>query len=139
MNMGPGTVSLDASIYTTNDILLLLLIILTTTLILISAVSIISAYAKDVKSAGTMVSPLMLIIMIASLFPMMETETATNLAVYFIPFYNNIECMAGIFGHEISTGAIWVTIISNLVYTCLAVFALTKMFNSEKIMFGKWN
>ncbi|MBR6292190.1 MAG: ABC transporter permease [Bacteroidales bacterium] len=123
--------------YTTNDYVVLLLVIFASVLIMASAVSLLSALAKDVKNAGTMVTPFMLVIMLAGLLPMFQDSAATNLAVYLIPFYNSIEVMTAVFLHEMQWMAVIVTVASDVVYTGIAVWALTRMFNSEKIMFSK--
>ena len=123
--------------YTTGDYVALLLVILASVLIMASAVSLLSALAKDVKNAGTMITPFMFIIMLAGLMPMFQTSTPDNLAVYLIPFYNSIQVMADVFAHSLNWTTVLVTLCSNIVYTGIAVFGLTRMFNSERIMFSK--
>ena len=123
--------------YGFNDYLVILIVIFATVLIMASAVSLLSALAKDVKNAGTMVTPFMLVVMLCGLMPMFQSSTSENLAVYFIPFYNSIEVMTATFAHEMKWMPVIVTVASNLVYTGVAVWGLTKMFNSEKVMFSK--
>lgn len=123
--------------YTTSDYVALLLVILASVLIMASAVSLLSALAKDVKNAGTMVTPFMLVVMLAGLLPMFQNGASENLAVYLIPFYNSIEVMTAVFSHELSWSAVMVTLASDVVYTGMAVWGLTRMFNSEKVMFSK--
>ena len=123
--------------YTSGDYFVLLLTILATVLIMASAVSLLSALAKDVKNAGTMVLPLMLLVMFCGLLPMFQTGASENLAVYCIPFYNSIEVMTAIFAHEMQWTPVIITLAANVVYTGIAVWGLTRMFNSEKIMFSK--
>ena len=123
--------------YTFADYAALLMIIFATVLIMASAVSLLSALAKDVKSAGTMITPFMLVVMLAGLMPMFQTSTPESLTTYIIPFYNSIEVMTGIFAHKIVWTNVILCIASNAVYTGIAVWGLTRMFNSEKVMFGK--
>ena len=123
--------------YTTNDYVALLLVILASVLIMASAVSLLSALAKDVKNAGTMITPFMLVIMLAGLLPMFQTSTPDNLAVYLIPFYNSIEVMTDVFAHSLRWTPVLITLVSDIAYTGIAVYGLTRMFNSEKIMFSK--
>ena len=133
-----GNESIDIPFnYTTNDYIALLLVILASVLVMASAVSLLSALAKDVKNAGTMVTPFMLVVMLAGLLPMFQSGTAQNLAVYLIPFYNAIEVMADIFAHSMRWTPVLVTLVSDIAYTGIAVFGLTRMFNSEKIMFSR--
>ena len=123
--------------YTTGDYVALLLVIFASVLVMASAISLLSALAKDVKNAGTMITPFMLIIMLAGLLPMFQTETVHSLVNYFIPFYNSIQVMADVFAHSLNWTALFITLGSNIVYTGIAIWGLTRMFNSEKVMFSK--
>ncbi|MBR3434605.1 MAG: ABC transporter permease [Bacteroidales bacterium] len=123
--------------YTTSDYVALLLVIFASVLVMASAISLLSALAKDVKNAGTMITPFMLIIMLAGLLPMFQTETVHSLVNYFIPFYNSIQVMADVFAHSLNWTALFITLGSNIVYTGIAIWGLTRMFNSEKVMFSK--
>ena len=123
--------------YTPNDYIALLLVILASVLVMASAVSLLSALAKDVKNAGTMITSFMLVVMLAGLLPMFQTGTADNLAIYLIPFYNAIEVMADVFAHSMRWTPVLITLVSDIAYTGIAVWGLTRMFNSEKVMFSK--
>ena len=123
--------------YTTGDYVALLLVILASVLIMASAVSLLSALAKDVKNAGTMITPFMFVIMLAGLLPMFQSSTPDNLAVYLIPFYNSIEVMTDVFAHSLRWTPVFITLVADIAYTGIAVFGLTRMFNSEKILFSR--
>lgn len=123
--------------YTTSDYVVLLITILATVLVMASVVCILSALAKDVKNAGTMVVPFMLVVMFCGLMPMFQNGTPENLTAYLIPFYNSIQVMTATFAHEMKWLPVIVTLAANVVYTGVAVWVLTKMFNSEKVMFSK--
>lgn len=123
--------------YTGSDYIVLLLIILASVLIMASAVSLLSALAKDVKNAGTMINPFMLVMMLCGLMPMFQNGASENLIVYLIPFYNSIEVMTAVFAHEMQWMPVIITLGANVVYTGIAVWGLTRMFSSEKIMFSK--
>ena len=123
--------------YATSDYLVLLLVILSTVLIMASAISLLSALAKDVQNASTMAVPFMVVVMLAGLMPMFQSSVSENLFVYLIPFYNSIEVMNSVFSHEMTWLPVIVTLSANVIYTFIAVWGLTRMFNSEKIMFSK--
>ena len=123
--------------YTANDYLVLLLVIFATVLVMATAVSLLSALAKDMKNAGTMITPLMLAVMFCGLIPMFQSATPTGILPYLIPFYNSIEVMTAIFAHEVQWMPVVVTLVANVVYTGIAVWVLTRMFSSEKVMFAK--
>ena len=137
----PKMIQVDASgmelNYTVSDYLVILLIILATVLIMASAVSLLSALAKDVKNAGTMITPFMLVIMLCGLMPMFQSGASENLTAYLIPFYNSIQVMTAVFAHKMRWIPVIVTVAANVVYTGIAVWGLTRMFNSEKVMFSK--
>ena len=126
----------DAGIYSAVDYLLLAFVILSTLLLLVAMVSIVSALAKTVKEAGVAASPLMIVVMligVTGMFGGSQTEP-----VYFlVPLYNSVQSMSGIFSLEYSFVNIALTIVSNLAYAFIGGFVLTKMFNSEKIMFSR--
>ena len=123
--------------YTGADYAVLLITILATVLIMASLVSILSALAKDVKNASTMIVPFMLVVMFCGLMPMFQTGTQEHLTAYLIPFYNSVQVMTSVFAHEMKWMPVIVTLAANVVYTGIAVWILTRLFNSEKVMFSK--
>lgn len=123
--------------YTGGDYAVLLITILATVLVMASVVSLFSALAKDVKNAGTMIVPFMLVVMFCGLTPMFQSSVPENLTAYMIPFYNSIQVMTSVFAHEMKWMPVVVMLVSNVVYTGIAVWVLTRMFNSEKVMFSK--
>lgn len=135
---GMGELEITAS-YQFIDYIWLLLIIISTVLILIGLISVISAYAKSVKEATTLVTPLMIVVMVIGLFAMLSksTEVSSNYLIYLIPIYNSIKVMGNIFSFQMAVVPVLITIVSNVVYASAFVFFLTKMFNSEKVMFSK--
>ena len=136
--MGSAMEGMPTNIYTTSDYLLILGIILSTVLVLISVISIISAYAKTVKEASTLVLPLMLIIMIVGIPSTIGGGNAqTAISWYFIPIYNSIQAMTGVFSFSYSLINVATTIAINIIYAAAFSYVLAKMFNSEKIMFAK--
>lgn len=128
---------LDANIYQVSDYVTLLLLIFSTVLILVSVTSIISAKAKSVKAASAVMAPLMLVVMLVGMIPMMSGTKVDSIAYYLIPIYNSVLAMSQVFAHEAHLLPIVITIAANALYTVLGIWVLTKMFNSEKVMFSK--
>jgi len=128
---------LDANIYQVSDYVVLLLLIFSTVLILVSITSIISAKAKSVKAASAVMVPLMLVVMLVGMIPMMSGTKVDSLAYYLIPIYNSVLSMSQVFAHEAQLLPIIITIAANACYTVLGIWLLTRMFNSEKVMFSK--
>ncbi len=129
-------VNLDGSVYTATDYMMLAVVILSTVLLLITVISVISAYAKTVKEAASYATPLMVLSMVVGLSGMFGAS-AGNPLLYMIPIYNSVQCMIGIFGFDSNILHLVITVCANLVITGIGVFVLTRMFNSEKIMFNK--
>ena len=127
---------LDGSVYTFSDYLVLAAVILSTVLLLITLVSIISAYAKTVKEASTYVTPLMIVSMLIGLSGMVGL-TASSPAFYLIPLYNSVQSMIGIFSFHANMLHIALTVAANIAISAIGVFVLTRMFDSERIMFNK--
>lgn len=128
---------LDANFYTFSDYGMLLLLILCTVLVLTAISSIISAKAKSVKAAQSVMAPLMLVVMLVGMMPMMTGTEVPNNAMFLIPIYNSVECMSLIFAHEAALVPILITVAANIVYSVVGVWVLTKLLNSEKVMFSK--
>jgi len=131
-----GDDALNVAIYSIKDYILLALVILTTLLLMVTMISIVSAYAKTVKEAGQATTPLMILVMLVGVSGMIggsQTET-----IYFlIPLYGSVQSMGGIFAMEYLDMNVLIACISTLAYACIGGFVLTKMFNSEKIMFSR--
>ena len=126
---------LSASVYGVIDYVLLLLVILSTVLVMISAIAVISTLAKTVKEASTMIMPLMIIVMLIGVSGMFTGGTASDAVMYLIPLYNSAQCMSGIFSFSYDAAHIAITVGTNLLCCGVLVGVLTKMFNSEKIMY----
>lgn len=117
--------------------LALCLVILSTVLFLVACISLISAFAKTIKEAQTYVTPLMILAMVVGVTAMFGGGANTHLWAYFIPFYSSVQAMVGIFALELNWTYLLITVVSNLAYTAIGVWGLTRMFNSEKIMFQR--
>lgn len=133
---GSGT-ELDASVYGVTDYVLLLGVIFTTVLVLVALISIISACARSIKEASTANAPLMILMMGVSLTTMFGGGGEKSLGLFCIPVYNSVHCMYGIFSFQYTLAQMVLTIVVNLVCAFLLTWVLTKLFNSEKVMFAK--
>lgn len=135
--MGGVTDEIAADIYGVQDYLLLAAVILSTVLVMVTAISILSAFAKTVKEAQTYGTPLMILVMVAGISGMFGGGANQNLAAYAVPLYNSAQCMVGVFSFSATTAGVAVTLAVNALVTVLGVVALARMFNSEKIVFSK--
>ena len=109
---------------------------LSTVLVMVSIVSIISALAKSVKEATSYVSPLALLGLVAGLLSSF-TDGASAWYLYVIPLFNSAAAMNGIFSLAANPLFVLITVATNLVLAIGLGYLLTRMFDSERIMFSK--
>ena len=135
--MGAAASEMDVSQYGVADYVQLLLVVLSTVLVVIALISIISASARSVKEATTAVSPLMVLVMLIGVTSMLGSGAPQQPLWYLIPLYNSVQAMNGIFSFSASPLQIALTVCSNLLYAGVGAWVLTRMFNSEKVMFSR--
>jgi len=121
--------------YDVADYAVLLVVIIATTLLIVGMISIISAFAKSVKEASNMATPLMLVVTLTGLTNMMGNGMPQEWYWYLIPVYNTTQCMNGVFSMDYQMLPVIITCIANVVYSGILVVVLTKMFGSERIMY----
>lgn len=121
--------------YTIKDYAMIFIVGLTTALVFVSVLSILSAYAKSVKEATAYAMPLMFVSMVFGLSGMLTGGALNEIYYYFIPVFNSAQSLTAIFEFQASMPNILVTVATNIVCVLICTFVLTKMFNSEKIVF----
>jgi len=131
-----GPTEFSFAMYGFATYLMLLLVIISTVLIFIVLISLISTYAKSIKEATSLAMPLMIVVMLIGVSTLLGSA-ASNPLLYIIPVYNSTNALLSIFSLQVDPLNLGLTIISNLVITGIGILILTKMFNSEKIMFRK--
>lgn len=130
--------NIDTAFYSGKDFAFLFIIIISTTILMVALISVLSAFAKSVKESATIISPLMIVIMVVSLLPMFDKgDGIPSITTFLIPIYNSVICMNGIFKFAYSGMGVVISVAVNIVFTGALVIMLTKMFDSEKIMFSK--
>lgn len=128
--------NISMSMYKPMDYIGLLVIIIITVFVFIVVMSIISALCKSIKEASTYAMPVMIIVMLIGITSMLG-GAQTNIALYFIPVYNSVQTMMGILGMNFNGIQFMITVITNLAFFGLGIFILSKVFQSERIMFNK--
>ncbi len=135
--MGSELEGMSAAVYSAKEYFLLFLIVMSAVLLLTAAISIISAWTSSVKEASTAVSPLMIVVMLTGVSSMLLNGETVSTVLYLVPLYNLVLCMNGIFSFHYDLIQIALALGINLAVTGLMIVILTKMFNSEKVMFSK--
>lgn len=124
------------AMYDFGTYVLLFTVLISTILIFIVLISIISAYAKSIKEASSLAMPLMIIIMLIGISSMFGTSSS-DMIMYFIPVYNSVQSITFILSLEVNYLFLTITILVNLMVVGLGTILLTRMFDSEKVMFNK--
>ncbi len=134
--MGGETTGLGAVSYGVGDYALILGVVLTSVLVMVALASVVSAFAKSVKEATGYVGPLTVVVALLGLSTMFTSGSAP-LGLFFIPLLNSAISMSEIFSFIASPLHALITMSVNLVAAALLSLLLAKMFDSEKIVFGK--
>jgi len=135
--MGGAEEGISGKVYRPQDYLLLGIVILSTVLVLVTMISLISAFARTTKEAQGYITPLMILVMLVGVTAMFGNGASTRLFAYCIPIYNSVQCMTAILSFKAVPAHILAAVAVNLLCTGLGVFLLTRMFNSERIIYSK--
>ena len=133
---GEAMDAVDTSVYTMGDYAMILCVILSTILVFVSLIAVLSALANSVKEASTLVSPLMLVVTVIGVSGMFGSPDK-SLGLFLIPVYNSVQCISGVFSMSYEPIQIILTVVSNLAVAGVFAVVLTRMFNSERVMFKK--
>lgn len=115
----------------------ILIVLITSVILITSLISVISAYAKTVKEAAALSAPIMIISMVIGLTMMFDTSTNKSIYLYLIPIYNTAILLKNAFMGNNNIIQLLIGSAANIGFSAILVFLLTKMFNSEKIMFTR--
>lgn len=129
-----GQDEIDTSVYSINDYLELFIIVISTVLIMISLTAIVSVLARSIKEASSSMAPLTILVALVGISGMYNQNGSNRLIHYIIPLYNSAQCMNEIFLFNSNINHVIITVISNLLYTIILVYILSKLFKNEKII-----
>lgn len=115
--------------------LFLFLLILSVVPLIVSAICVVSTYAKSVKEASAYTGVIMIFVMVLSLTSVFLGGIGDWIVA--VPLLNAVSCMSTILTATYSVWKCLVAVGVNLAVTALIVFAMAKMLSSERIMFGK--
>lgn len=110
-------------------------LIISAVLVIISAFSVLSAFAKSVKEAGTLITPLMILIIVLGVVSMVVPTASVGLNA--IPLLGSELALSSIFTFSITPLGFILAILSNMILAAGLIVLLSFMFKSESIMFNK--
>ncbi|MBP3603157.1 MAG: CPBP family intramembrane metalloprotease [Lachnospiraceae bacterium] len=123
------------SVQTVIVLVLLLLLAMITTALLITAICMcFCVFAKSNKEANNYMTPVMLIIMFASMVGMIPS-VELNYQTALIPLVNVSLLMKQLLAQHFDFAVIGVTIAVNFAYSIIIIWILAKMYDSENVLF----
>ena len=134
--LGVAGEGFDLSIFGIGTYLGTFAVIITTVLLFTSVLSLISALSKSIKEASQYAGMGMLLIALSGLLTMLG-KVSDSAALYLIPVFNSSKCLSGLFNGSIEPWHLIITSAVNLVLFALCVLGVSKIFDSERIMFDK--
>ena len=135
--LGSASSQFSFNVYGAGTYVLLFLVVISLTLFFIAILALISAYAKSVKEASSLSMPVMIIVMLIGISGFMSSGAATNPVYYLIPVYSAVQALTALLSGNINSLCLGVAVLSNIVYVAIIVFLITRMLNSERVMFKK--
>lgn len=118
------------------QIVMLLVIMITLVYLYVAIVSLVSVIAKNAKEASTYVSPLYMLVLILGMITMFQGGQEKADIMFALPVYGSALAIQSLMTNELTFVQFGLTAAGNLLLAVLVTYAITKAFNSEKIMFN---
>ena len=122
--------------FTPQQIAMMAAIVLSLAFLYVLLVAIVSVFARTVKEAGTYVTPLYMIVIVAGLFTMFPTAGEGAAYRYIIPIYSSSICLSEIFSNELTVAHFLMSFGTTIIVSGVLTACIVKAFNSEKVMFN---
>jgi sodium transport system permease protein len=133
--MAEGNVTLEGLGFGAEQYLMLVAIMITLVGVYVGIVALISVMAKSMKEAGTYITPVFMVIMVAA-YSTMFSRGDVALYSFAVPIYGPITAIKELFTMELGMNEFLITCSVSIVVTGILVFFITKAFNNERVMFN---
>lgn len=133
-DMGESAIRLPMDVFL-SSVPVLLLALITTALLITAFCMCFCVFAKSSKEANNYMTPIMLVIMMASMVGMMPT-IELNYKLSLVPFVNVSLLVKQVFAQQMDVGLALTTAVVNAAYSIMTIWVLARMYNSEDIMFS---
>ncbi|MBD5632188.1 MAG: ABC transporter permease [Clostridia bacterium] len=130
-----GVFNLSSVSYGVGDYFMLLGLIISIVLVMISAFSVLSTLAKNVKESSAFITPLMIVIIVLGMCTMFFKSP--HVAMHLIPFLGSGIAMSSILGLTASPLGVALAILSNVAFAAVLIVLMGFMFKNENIMLKK--
>ncbi len=114
----------------------LLLIMLSLVYFYVAIVTLIAVFAKTAKEAGTYVSPVYIVVIVAGVLTMFSGNSEMQLPLFAIPVYGSAAAIQRVITGELTAAQFGTSILGIVVVSTILTALITKAFNSEKVMFN---
>lgn len=128
-----GDVSLDSFAFGLPDYLMLLVVLVLQVGIFVGLICLVSVMAKSVKEAGTYVSPIYMLVMVAA-FATVFTSGEVKFTNYMIPVLNNVYAIKELLTFELSFQEFATSAGISLLMIAVLLKLITMAFNNERTM-----
>ncbi len=114
----------------------LLVIMLVLVYFYVAIVTLISVFAKTAKEAGTYVSPVYIVVVVAGVLTMFSGNNEMALPLFSIPVYGSAAAIQKVITADLTMAQFGMTLGGTILLSIILTVLITKAFNSEKVMFN---
>lgn len=129
------SIDISALQFGAGEFLMLASVMITLVGLYVGLIVLISVISNSVKEAGTYISPVYIVVMIAGFLNMFTTGTPETWQ-YAVPVYGSVVALKSIFTFELTMPLLILTCTSSIIVTGILIWIIQKMFNSERVMFS---
>lgn len=133
---GSSSITVGVMQYGFTELFMLLTVMISVVCIFVGLICLLSMSAKNIKEASTLISPVYIIVMIASFLNIFSNQTP-EMWQFAVPVYGTTIAIKSILAFEMTWMRWIVTCGSSLIIAGVLILIIAKMFNSEKIMYSK--
>ncbi|MDK2953722.1 MAG: sodium transport system permease protein [Kosmotoga sp.] len=128
-----GALPMNIAAFTPGKTLGLLFTILTVSALASSIIVLLGSFAKSMKEAGTYIMPIYIGVLVLGISTM-QMDPSKQLSMYLIPMLNSVFVMKDIIIARFELTKFLVMLLSNIAVTSVVIYAIAKLFNSERIL-----
>ncbi len=136
MLAGGGDINVSQFAFGIQDYLMLLIVLVVQVGMFVGLICLLSVLAKSVKEAGTYVTPIYMLVMVAS-FMTVFTSGDVEMYKFAVPVLGNVFAMKEILTFDLSMTEFFLTTGVSVVVIGVLLWAISKAFDNEKVMLNQ--
>ena len=114
----------------------LIIIMITLVYLYVAVISLVSTIARTAKEASTYVSPLYIFVVVLGMITMVQGGQEKADVMFVAPVYGSALAIQRLMTNDLTFMQFGLTAAGNMLLASIVTYAITKAFNSEKIMFN---